>query len=95
MNAKETKATMKNQALSDASTSELIEELWSRKDVISIQVWQTEDLIEAFEERGIEKPDTALIKEANTIARRELGKCCYGWEVLESAVESAITKVLR
>lgn len=90
MNAKEAKATMKNQVLATVSTRKLIEELWNRKDIISIQVWKTEDLIEAFEERGILKPDAALIKRVETIARKKLDDCSFGWGILESAVEMAI-----
>ena len=59
MKTKMLKKQARIQALSDVPTSELIEELWGRSDVIGAQIWRT------------------------------------GWAVLESAVESAIEKVLR
>lgn len=95
MKTKMLKKQARIQALSDVPTSELIEELWGRSDVIGAQIWRTEDVVIAFEERGIQNPDPALVKAASTTARKDLENCERGWAVLESAVESAIEKVLR
>lgn len=95
MKTKMLKKQARIQALSDVPTSELIEELWGRSDVIGAQIWRTEDVLIAFEERGIQNPDPALVKAASTTARKDLENCERGWAVLESAVESAIEKVLR
>lgn len=95
MKTKMLKKQARIQTPSDVPTSELIEELWSRSDVIGVQVWRTEDVLIAFEERGIQNPDPAVVKEASTSARKNLENCERGWAVLESAVESAIEKVLR
>lgn len=95
MKTKMLKKQARIQALSDVLTSELIEELWGRSDVIGAQIWRTEDVVIAFEERGIQNPDPALVKAASTTARKDLENCERGWAVLESAVESAIEKVLR
>ena len=94
MKTKMLKKQARIQTLSDVPTSELIEELWSRSDVIGVQLWLTEDVLIAFEERGIQNPDPALVKEASTTARKDLENCERGWAVLESAVESAMKKVL-
>lgn len=94
MKTKMLKKQARIQSLSDVPTSELIEELWGRSDVIGAQIWRTEDVVIAFEERGIQNPDPALVKAASTTARKDLENCEQGWAVLESAVESAISSCL-
>lgn len=83
-------AECKRKRLSDASVHELVTELRSRDDVLAVQIWQTEDLINQFEERGIIDPTTCQINIAAIEAAPLLESCDNGWNVLEQAVEMAI-----
>ena len=85
-------AECKRKRLSDASVHELVTELRSRNDVIGVQVWQMEDLINEFEERGIFDPTPCQINSAAVKAAPLLESCDNGWNVLEQAVEVAIRK---
>ena len=85
-------AESKSKRLSEASIHELATELRSRDDVIGVQVWQMEDLINEFEERGIIDPTTCQINIAAIEAAPLLESCENGWNALEQGIEMAIRK---
>jgi len=80
---------MKKRA-SELTVDELIQELRSRKEVVVVQVWQQEDLLSAFEERGIAVPGEKLLRRAAQKCKSMFDNCSSGWDVLYAAACEAL-----
>ena len=83
---------MKKKA-SELTVDELIQELGSRNEVVAVQVWQRENLLSAFEERGIAAPGERLFRRAAQKCKSMFGNCSSGWDVLYAAVCEALEEV--
>lgn len=75
--------------LSEMTVFELIQELRSRPEVFAVQVWQEEDVRNAFEcELEISEPDSKMLAEVCNRASEKLEDCSYGFEILYSTIQS-------
>ena len=83
---------MKKKA-SELTVDELIRELRSRDEIVAVQVWQQEDLLSAFEERGIAVPGEKLFCRAAQKCNSMFGNCSSGWDVLYAAVCEALEEM--
>lgn len=75
--------------VSEMTVFELIQELRSRPEVFAVQVWEEEDVRNAFEcEVEISEPDPEMIAEVCNRASKKLEDCSYGFEILYSTIQS-------
>lgn len=83
---------MKKKA-SELTVDELIQELRGRNEIVAVQVWQRDDLLSAFEERGITAPGEKLLRCAAQKCNSIFENCSSGWDVLYAAVCEALEEV--
>lgn len=84
---------MKEKAVSEMTTYELIQELRSREEIVAVQVWQRDDLMSAFEERGIAAPEEKLFRRAARKCDAMFDDCSSGLDVLYAAVQEALEEM--
>ena len=84
---------MKKKAVSEMTTYELIQELRSREEIVAVQVWQKDDLLNAFGERGIVDPGENLFRRAAQKCGAIANNCSAGWEIMSAAVQEALEKM--
>ncbi len=84
---------MKKKAVSEMTTYELIQELRSREEIVAVQVWQKDDLLNAFGERGIVDPGENLFRRAAQKCGAIANNCSAGWEIMGAAVQEALEKM--
>ena len=84
---------MKKKAVPEMTTYELIQELRSREEIVAVQVWQKDDLLNAFGERGIVDPGENLFRRAAKKCGAIANNCSAGWEIMGAAVQEALEKM--
>ena len=84
---------MKEKTVSEMTTYELIKELRSREEIVAVQVWQKDDLLNAFEERGIVDPGENLFRRAAQKCGTIAYNCSAGWEIMGAAVQEALEEM--
>lgn len=76
---------------SEMSVHELAMELRSRPEVVAVQVWQEEDVENAFEtQKSISDPDAELVAEVCNKARSNLENCEHGWDAIYAALDEVV-----
>lgn len=75
--------------VSEMTIFELTQELRSRPEVFAVQVWQEEDVRNAFEcELETSEPHPKMLAEVCNRASEKLEDCSYGFEILYSTIQS-------
>lgn len=74
--------------LSTMSTFDLVSELRNRSDVVAVQVWTKDDIVNAIKEQcGIGEPSDGLIYTVAIRVQDSLEDCGNGWETIYAAID--------